>query len=80
MKTVHVGFEHHIAVDDIVALLDPDGTHIRKRIAELNRVGSVINLCRGRRAKCLIITKNAMWFLSALNPITIARRMADDNG
>lgn len=71
MKTVHIGFGHHIAIDDIAALISPDSQAMRRRIRGL----PVINLCRGRRMKCLVLTKSGHVYLSALNPETIAGRI-----
>lgn len=80
MKTVHVGFDHYIPIDNIAALLSPDGTGMRKRIKVAAEHDAVVNLCRGRRAKCFIVMKTGPHYLSALNPITIAGRMANDSG
>jgi extracellular matrix regulatory protein A len=77
MQTVHIGFDNYLIIDNISVLISYDGLAIRRKTRPMRDSGQIMDLCRGRRAKCLVITKTGPWLLSALNPVTIAGRIDD---
>lgn len=76
---VHVGFGHYLNTTEIVAILSPDTGPVRRRMKPALASGHAHLLTQGRRTKAVILTRNGLLFLSALNPETIEGRIRTNN-
>ena len=72
---VDIGFGDVLAVQKIVAIVNPASSPIRRFIEEAKQRGKLVDATHGRRTRALIITTSDHVILSAVAVKTIARRL-----
>ena len=75
-ELVHVGFGNILAMDKVLAIVSPTSAPIRRTVQAAKNKGLLIDLTSGRKTKAVIIMDNGHIVLIALNPETIASRVA----
>lgn len=79
-ELVHVGFGNILAMNKVLAIVSPSSAPIRRMIQAGRNKSLLIDLTSGRKTKAVIIMDNGYIVLAALNPETIANRLATSKG
>lgn len=75
-ELVHVGFGNILAMDKVLAIVSPGSAPIKRMIQTGKSKSLLIDLTSGRKTKAVIIMDSGHIVLVALNPETIASRLA----
>jgi len=75
-ELVHVGFGNILAIDKVLAIVSPGSAPIKRMIQAGKGKSLLIDLTSGRKTKAVIIMNSGHIVLVALNPETIASRLA----
>ena len=78
MKLLNIGFGNMVSANRIVAIISPDSAPIKRIIQDARDKGSLIDATYGRRTRAVIITDSDHVVLSAVQPETVANRLATD--
>ncbi|HLS88766.1 MAG TPA: DUF370 domain-containing protein [Sphingobacteriaceae bacterium] len=76
MRLVNIGFGNIVAADRIVAVVSPESAPIKRIISDARAEGLLIDATYGRRTRAVIITDSGHVLLAAVQPETIAQRLA----
>lgn len=76
IKLVNIGFGNIVSAHRIVAIVSPDSAPIKRIITEARDRGVLIDATYGRRTRAVIITDSDHVILSAVQPETVANRLA----
>ena len=76
MKLINIGFGNMISAGRLVAIVSPDSAPIKRMIQEARERGVLIDASFGRRTRAVLIMDNDHLVLSALQPETVANRIA----
>lgn len=76
VELVHIGFGSVIAANRIVVITSPDSAPIKRMIQDSRSGHTLIDLTYGRKTKAIIILDSGHLVLAAIQPETIAGRLA----
>lgn len=76
IKLVNIGFGNIVSANRIVAIVSPESAPIKRIIAESREKGVLIDATYGRRTRAVVITDSDHVILSAVQPETVAHRLA----
>ena len=76
MKLINIGFGNMVSAGRILAIVAPDSAPIKRIIQEVRERGQLIDATFGRRSRAVIIMDSGHVILSALQPETVAGRIA----
>lgn len=76
MKLINIGFGNMVSAGRMVAVVSPESAPIKRIISDARDKGSLVDATYGRRTRAVIITDSGHIVLSALQPETVAGRMA----
>ena len=79
IKLINIGFGNIVSAGRIIAVVSPDSAPIKRIIQEARDSERLIDASYGRRTRSVIIMDSDHVVLSAVQPETIAHRMADDS-
>lgn len=78
MKLINIGFGNMVSANKLVAIVSPDSAPIKRIIGDAKDKGYLIDATYGRRTRAVVIMDSDHVVLSALQPETVANRLADD--
>lgn len=78
MKLINVGFGNLVSADRLVAVVSPDSAPIKRMVQEARDRGVLIDASFGRRTRAVLVLDNDHLVLSALQPETVANRLAGE--
>lgn len=78
MKLINIGFGNIVAAGRVIAVVSPDSAPIKRIIQEARDSERLIDASYGRRTRSVVIMDSDHVVLSAVQPETIAHRMAGD--
>ena len=78
MRFINVGFGNMVAAERITILASPDSAPMKRLVQDAKDDGRAIDVTCGRRTRAIIITDSEHVVLSALQPETIANRLANN--
>ena len=76
MRLVNIGFGNMVSSERIVAVVSPESAPIKRIITDAREKGQLIDATYGRRTRAVIITDSEHIVLSAIQPETVAGRIA----
>lgn len=76
IKLINIGFGNIVAANRIIAVVSPDSAPIKRIIQEARDGERLIDASYGRRTRAVVIMDSDHVVLSAVQPETIAHRMA----
>ncbi len=76
IRLVNIGFGNIVAANRIVAIVSPESAPIKRIIQEAREKGVLIDATYGRRTRAVIIVDSGHVVLSAVQPETVANRLA----
>lgn len=79
MKLINIGFGNMVSAGRIIAIVSPESAPIKRVISDAREKGLLIDATYGRRTRAVIITDNGCIILSAIQPETVAGRLAGKN-
>ncbi len=77
MKLVNIGFGNMVSANRLVAIVSPESAPIKRIIQDARERSTLIDATYGRRTRAVIITDSDHVILSAVQPETVASRLAD---
>lgn len=75
-KLLNVGFGNVVVANRIVAVVSPDSAPMKRLKEEARDIGKLIDATYGRKTRAIIAMDSNHIILSALQPETIAGRLA----
>ena len=78
MKLINIGFGNMVSASRLIAIVSPESAPIKRIVQEARDRGSLIDATYGRRTRAVIIMDSDHVVLSAVQPETVAGRLADD--
>ena len=76
MKLINIGFGNMVSASRLVAIVSPDSAPIKRIVQEERDKGGLIDATYGRRTRAVLIMDSGHVVLSALQPETVAGRLA----
>ncbi|MDR6227225.1 extracellular matrix/biofilm regulator RemA [Desmospora profundinema] len=76
IKLINIGFGNIVSANRIISIVSPDSAPIKRIITEARDRGVLIDATYGRRTRAVIITDSDHVILSAVQPETVAQRLA----
>ena len=77
IRLINIGFGNIVAANRIVSIVSPESAPIKRIIQEARDGGHLIDATYGRRTRAVIITDSDHVILSAVQPETVAQRLAN---
>ncbi len=74
MRLINIGLGNMIAVDRVIAVVNPDSAPVKRLIQEARDDKRLIDATQGRRTRAVMIMNTNQVVLSAIQPETIASR------
>jgi len=76
VRLINIGFGNMVSAGRIIAVVSPESAPIKRIITDARDKSQLIDATYGRRTRAVIITDNGSIILSAIQPETIAGRLA----
>ena len=76
MKLINIGFGNMVSAGRLIAIVSPESAPIKRMVQEARDRGTLIDATYGRRTRSVLIMDNDHLVLSALQPDTVASRLA----
>ena len=76
MKLINIGFGNMVSASRLLAVVGPESAPIKRIIQDVRDRGELIDATYGRRTRAVLIMDSGHVILSAIQPETIAGRMA----
>ncbi|MGI6357587.1 MAG: extracellular matrix/biofilm regulator RemA [Bacillota bacterium] len=76
IRLVNIGFGNIVSANRLVAIVSPESAPIKRIVQEARERGMLIDATYGRRTRAVIITDSDHLILSAVQPETVAHRLA----
>jgi extracellular matrix regulatory protein A len=77
IKLINIGFGNIVSANRIISIISPDSAPIKRIIQGARDQGVLIDATYGRRTRAVIITDSDHVILSAIQPETVAQRLAN---
>ena len=77
MKFINIGFGNMVSAERIISIVSPESAPIKRMIQDARDSGRAIDCTCGRKTRCIVIMDSDHVILSAIQPETIAHRVAD---
>lgn len=78
MKLLNIGFGNMVSANRLLAIVSPDSAPIKRIIQDAKDSGRLIDATYGRRTRAVLMMDSDHVILSAIQPETVAGRLADD--
>jgi regulator of extracellular matrix RemA (YlzA/DUF370 family) len=79
MRLINIGFGNMVSAGRIIAVISPESAPIKRVISDARTKNMLIDATYGRRTRAVIITDNGCIILCAIQPETIAARLAKND-
>ena len=76
VRLVNVGFGNVVSASRIIAIVAPDSAPAKRLVQEARERSRLIDASHGRRTRAVVVMDSMHVVLSALQPETLAGRMA----
>lgn len=76
IKLVNIGFGNIVSANRIISIVSPESAPIKRMIQEARERQMLIDATLGRRTRAVIIMDSEHIILSAVQPETVAHRVA----
>jgi hypothetical protein len=75
-KLLNVGFGNVVVVSRVVAVVSPNSAPMRRLKDSAKEMGRLVDASQGRKTRSIVITDSGHVILSAIQPETLAQRLA----
>ncbi len=76
MRLINIGFGNVVSANRLIAIVGPESAPIKRVIQDAKERNMLIDATYGRRTRAVIITDSDHIILSAVQPETVAHRLA----
>ena len=76
MKLINIGFGNMVSAGRLIAIVSPESAPIKRMVQEARDRGCLVDATYGRRTRAVLIMDSDHILLSALQPETVAGRLA----
>ena len=76
IRLINIGFGNIVSANRMVAIVSPESAPIKRIVQEARDRGMLVDATYGRRTRAVIITDSDHIILSAVQPETVAHRLA----
>ena len=76
IKLINIGFGNIVSANRVISIVSPESAPIKRIIQEAREAGTLIDATYGRRTRSVIVADSGHVILSAVQPETIASRIA----
>lgn len=76
IKLINIGFGNIVNANRIISIVSPESAPIKRIIQEARDRNMLVDATYGRRTRAVIITDSDHVILSAVQPETVAQRLA----
>ena len=76
MKLINIGFGNIVSGDRVVAIVSPESAPIKRIVQDARDKGLLIDASCGRRTRAVLVMDSGHVILSAIQPETVAGRIA----
>ena len=76
MKLINIGFGTMVSSSRLIAVVSPESAPIKRIVQDTRDRGDLIDATYGRRTRAVIVMDSGHVILSAIQPETVAGRMA----
>ena len=76
---VNIGFGNYVNTQKITAVVNPDAAPVKRMVQNAREQQRIVDATQGRRTKSVIVMETEQIVLSAMQPDTIAKRVAARN-
>ena len=77
LRMINVGYGNLVMTSRVVAIISPQSAPMRRLREEASERGKLVDATQGRRTRSILVTDSDHVILSAINPETVASRLAD---
>ena len=77
LRMINVGYGNLVMASRVVAIISPQSAPMRRLREEASERGKLVDATQGRRTRSILVTDSDHVILSAINPETVASRLAD---
>jgi regulator of extracellular matrix RemA (YlzA/DUF370 family) len=77
IKLINIGFGNIVSANRIISIVSPESAPIKRIIQEARERHMLIDATYGRRTRAVIIADSDHVILSAVQPETVAQRLAN---
>lgn len=78
MHFINIGFGNIVVANRVIAIVSPEAAPVKRMIQEAKDKGVAIDATCGRKTRAVILVDTGNIILSAIQPETIANRMANN--
>ena len=78
MKLVSIGYGNVVVASRVVSIVGPSAAPVRRLREEARERGKLVDATQGRKTRSVIVTDSDHVILSAVQPETIALRIAEE--
>ncbi len=76
MRLLNLGYGNVVLASRVVAVVGPAAAPVRRLRDDARKRGKLVDATQGRRTRSILVTDSDHVILSAINPETIAARLA----
>ena len=76
MKLINIGFGNMVNANRLIAIIGPDSAPVKRIVQDAREKGGLIDATYGRKTRAVLIMDSDHVVLSAIQPETVANRMA----
>lgn len=77
MQLINIGFGNMVVASRIIVVLAPVSAPMKRLKEEAKKIAKLVDATQGRRTRAIIVTDSDHIILSAVQPETIAQRLAN---
>lgn len=77
-KLLNLGYGNLVAAARVIAIVTPQAAPMKRLRDEAEKHNKLVDVTQGRRTRSIVVTDSDHVILSAINPETIAARLAED--
>ena len=75
---LNIGYGNMVVASRVVSIVSPQSAPMKRLREEASSRGKLVDATQGRRTRSIIVTDSDHVILSAINPDTIASRLAQE--
>ena len=76
LRMLNIGYGNLVAAPRVVAIVSPQSAPMKRLREEAEKRGKLVDATQGRRTRSILVLDSDHVILSAINPETIAARLA----
>lgn len=77
-RMMNIGYGNLVASGRVVAIVSPQSAPMKRLREEASQRGKLVDATQGRRTRSILVTDSDHVILSAVNPETVASRLAPE--